>query len=130
MPAQSGQIEIKYKSLDGKEHEAFIWPLKRKEGIKVLHTLIQTIGGLVLGSDIFSILKAIDLDVFMSIANPLLRNAVIDLKECKDLESFDGFNGSFTDVYVLTFKALEANYPDFFGLLAKGDSGGILPLKE
>ena len=98
----SKQIEIKYKSIDGTEHSAFIWPLVRKEGIKVIHSVLKVVGGATLGNDISKILEELDYDVFMNIAKPLLRNATVDLKECKDIEEFDGFNGHYLDLYILT----------------------------
>lgn len=116
---ESKQIEIKYKSLDGTEHSAFIWPLVRIEGARVLHEIISVVGGATLGNDLSSMLQRLEFTVFLSIAKPLLRNAVIDLKECKDLESFDGFNGHYLDLYILVFEAIKVNFPDFFQLLEK-----------
>lgn len=127
MTIQSEQVEIKYTSLDGTEHSAFIWPLKRKEGVKILHTLITTIGGAAISGDLVSMIKAIDYDALINILTPLLRYAVIDGKECKELDTFDGFNGRFTDIYIIGVKALEVNYPDFFGLLKSGDSIASIP---
>jgi hypothetical protein len=114
------QIKIVYRSLDGSDHEAFVWPLKRKEGVKVMHSLISAIGGAAIGGNLAQALKEIDFDMLLSISSPLLRYAVIDGVEFKDLDTFDGFNGRFSDFYVLVFKALEVNYPDFFSLLNGG----------
>jgi hypothetical protein len=125
------QIEIKYKSLDGTEHSAFIWPLVRIEGVKVIHKVMSVLGGLTLGGNITAALQALDFDTFLSIAKPLLRNATIDLVECKDIETFDGFNQRYLDLYILVFEALKVNYPDFFSVIGRiGDFARYIEAKK
>lgn len=115
-----GAIKVIYKGLDGTAHEAFIQPLKRKEGVLVLHKLIAVFGALETGQ-IGEALKTLDGETFWDMASKLLRYSTIDLKECKDLDSFDGFNTRFGDLYALVFEALKANYPDFFGAMGLND---------
>lgn len=133
------RINVVYKGVDGAAHAAFITPLARKEGFAVLHTVLSTIAGSVdqevlrgmsgggvdpgaIVAFVSNAIRAIDFDTFWGVASKLLRYATIDLKECKDLDSFDGFNGAFADLYPLVFAALKANYPDFFGLMGRGGS--------
>jgi hypothetical protein len=130
-------LKFAYKSLDGSMHEVFVQPLKRNEGVFVLHTLLAKLASsldmTMLGEltptnlgpivdFVARVFKNLEYDVFWQIATKLLRYSTIDNKECKDLESFDGFNGRFTDLYIVVFNALKVNYPDFFGLMGRGGS--------
>lgn len=130
-------IKIVYRGIDGASHEAFIQPLKRRDGVEVLHLVLSAVGasldadtlGAVAKGDnsaliaiVGRLIKSVSFDDMWKIANKLLRFSVIDLKECNDLDQFDGFNGHFADVYSLVFEALKVNYPDFFGMMGRKDS--------
>jgi hypothetical protein len=134
-------IRVSYKGLDGKPHEAFIQPLCGRDGVTVMHLVLGAIGGSLdvetlkavsvgdsagLTALIAKLLQAVSPDTFWSIASKLLRYSTIDLKECKDLDAFDGFDGHFSDIYPLVLEALKANYPDFFAVMARsGSTDGI-----
>lgn len=114
------RIKINYAGIDGTAHEAYITPLMRKEGVIVLHTLLNVASDF---SDFgAAFLRNLDGEMFWDMACKLLRYSTIDLKECKDLNTFDGFNTRFSDLYALVFEALKANYPDFLAAMPESDS--------
>jgi len=118
------RIKITYKGLNGATHDAFITPLVRKDAILVHHTILEVLGSFESG-DLSNVLKTLDGEKFWALACKLLKYATIDLKECKDLDTFDGFDGKSSDIYPLVIEALKANYPDFFEVMKSGLSGLI-----
>lgn len=123
---QNNPIKITYRGFDDTEHEAFIYPLKRKEGILVLHKVIAAFASLESG-DLKSAFNALDFDTLWDLASRMLRFSTIDGRECKDIEQTDLFNGHFEDLYIVTFKCLEANYPNFFAKMGLGDLTASIP---
>lgn len=117
-------LKVTYKGLNGVSHEAYIQPLVRKDGVIVFHQILEVLGSFESG-DLSTVLKTLDGEKFWALACKLLRYSTIDLKECKDLNEFDGFDGKSPDLYALVIEALKANYPDFFALMKKGTSGLI-----
>lgn len=109
------RIKINYAGIDGSPHEAYITPLMRKEGVLVLHKLIESFADVDFSNVGMGLLRNLDGETFWEMACKLLKYSTIDLKECKDLNLFDGFNTRFSDLYALVFEALKANYPDFLG---------------
>lgn len=136
-------IKVDYKGIDGALHEAFIQPLKRKDGVEVLHLILGALGGSLTTDTIAELSKGntaaifalvgkliqgIAFEDFWKIADKLLRFAVIDSKQCDSLDNYDGFNGHFADLYALVFEALKVNYPDFFGAMGlNGSTESISP---
>lgn len=117
---ENNPIKITYTGFDGADHEAFIYPLKRKEGILVYHRMMSVFASLQ-GDNAIAIFKAMSGEDLIYFCETLLRYATIDSKEFKGLDSFDGFNGHFEDIYTIVFKCLEINFPDFFAKMGESD---------
>lgn len=120
-------ILCKYVGVDGVSHEASITPLVRAEGFRVFHTMIGWFQSAdeSAASNPLALFATIDPDEFWKVARMLFKGSVIDLKQCPDLDSFDGFNGSrIADLYSAVMAAFEVNFPDFFR--AKQDSTGSI----
>jgi hypothetical protein len=118
------RLKISYKGINGALHVAFLTPLVRKDAILVHHIILEVLGSFETG-DLTNVLKTLDGEKFWALACKLLRYSTIDLKECKDLAEFDGFDGKSSDLYPLVIEALKANYPDFFEAMKVGLSGLI-----
>jgi len=116
------RIKLSYKRLNGEAVEVYITPLVRKDAILVHHQILEVLGSFESGS-LVDVLKTLDGEKFWALACKLLRYSTIGLKECKDLNDFDGFDGKSSDLYPLVIEAVKANYPDFFEMMKSGLSG-------
>lgn len=121
-------IKIQFQGLNGAMREAYIQPLTRKNGVYVLHKVLSVFGNIDSNAGMMAVFKELDFDSLWDLASRMLTYAVIDGKQCKTLDDFDGFDGHFGDLYALVFEALQANFPDFFGRADRGDLTGSAPV--
>lgn len=128
---------IKFKTLAGVEMQYQLTPLLRREAAEVFHNTVQVLLGAVasLSEDaessvsLLTAIKSLDFKTFWSLAEKLFRNCVvmgppgIGYVEIRDLNTTDYFADKPDELYVATYHAVQANWPDFFGRVAKALGG-------
>lgn len=131
------ELKCSFKNFNGDVVECNFIPLKRKEAAEIFHKSISTAIGIVqegflgvdfkseleIGMAIAKGLKAIDFELFWSIAERVLKFAIINGKEITDLNTTEYFEKHPEELYLATFHAIKENFPGVFFQLAAGLSG-------
>jgi len=125
-------LNIKFKTLDDREVEYQLTPLKRKEAALVFHNtlvvVLKAMGEVSADEDkqgaLLKALDVLDFETVWGLASKLLRNSIIKsdkgFVEVKNLDECDYFTDRPDEMYLAIFHAVKANFPKFFsGMMAK-----------
>jgi len=125
-------LHVKFKNLEGVEKEYVYVALKRKEAVRVAHTTLQSLFGAIagMGSDggaaIASAVKALDFDVFWSLAEKVLKCVIVDGVEISDINNSDYFAEHIDELYLAVYHGIEANWPKVFFQLREALTASVV----
>lgn len=119
------QIAFEYKTLDGKTRKVDLIPLRRKEAARVFHeTLVVILHGISgatkenPGRILTEAINALSFDKLYELGNTLLKDAIIDGEEIRNLDDTEIFEENPEELYIVLFHAIKENYPNFFTRVA------------
>jgi hypothetical protein len=126
------QVDLKatVKTLDGEKEYIFV-ALTRREAMEVFHGTLTTVLSVLpeLGSGDFGALKKLDFDTIWSLAEKLLRFAILDGVEIEDLNETEYFDDHPDELYLAMAQAVRMNWPDIFEKAKNALSGSDLKSK-
>lgn len=128
------------KTLEGEKQYVFV-ALTRRDAMEVFHGVLSTVIGAVTEistadkdnatDEVFSALRKIDFETVWSLASKLLKFAMLDGVEIKDLDDTDYFDDRPEELYLAVFHAIRLNWPGVFEKLKNAlsglDLGSMLP---
>lgn len=116
--------KIVFKGLAQIERTAYVRTLGHREYFETIHTVTQIAAGSVrtvgksVGSNIFTVLQAMEFGDFEQIANKLLSGMMLDgVGSVDDPFECDYFRTNVDELYAATFAAAKALNPELFGKL-------------
>jgi hypothetical protein len=129
-------LKVKVKTLDGEKEYVFL-ALVRKDAAEVFHgvltALISAVAGISVSDEenkidaVFKALNTLDFDTVWSLGEKLLRFAILDGVEIKDLNDTDYFDDHPEELYLAIFHAVMLNYPKVLLKVREALSGSGLP---
>jgi hypothetical protein len=129
------EVKIKPVFGDGKEVTYHLVPLKHKEAKDVFHDVLfsvfgvlaevgnQEMDGFALGKIMRALKKELDKDTFFALAERLLRGAVRDDVEIRDIVKDEYYDENPLELYQIVLFAIMENWPNYFGLIRQVLSG-------
>ena len=125
-------LKVKIKNFSGEEKEFNFVALTRKNAMNVFHDSISAILSAIaeINEDskdvsVFKALKAIDFDMFWSLAEKLLKHVIINGQEITDINETDYFDDNPEEMYLAVYHAIRLNYPKVFSKVQRALKGSI-----